>query len=91
MKSDAIAFGIAGVAFGLIAGWVIGSQQTTARVPAAAVQPVAPEATSASAPAVLDQAQVNALKSVAERDGSRGLEAAIPKTSARCSPGRCAR
>ena len=70
MKSDAIAFGIAGVAFGLIAGWVIGSQQTTARVPAAAVQPVAPEATSASAPAVLDQAQVNALKSVAERDGS---------------------
>ena len=27
MKSDAIAFGIAGVLFGLIAGWVIGSQQ----------------------------------------------------------------
>lgn len=70
MKSDAIAFGIAGVAFGLIAGWVIGSQQTTARAPAAAVQSAAPEATSASAPAVLDQAQVNALKSVAERDGS---------------------
>ena len=27
MKSDSIAFGIAGILFGLIAGWVIGSQQ----------------------------------------------------------------
>jgi hypothetical protein len=27
MKSDAIAFGIAGILFGLIAGWMMGSQQ----------------------------------------------------------------
>ena len=31
MKSDAIAFGIAGVVFGLIAGWIIGTQQAGAR------------------------------------------------------------
>lgn len=73
MKSDAIAYGIAGIAFGLIAGWIIGTQQSTTRVPAAAAvsAPAAPagEASQARA-AVLDETQVNALKSVAERDGS---------------------
>ena len=43
MKSDAIAFGIAGVLFGLIAGWIIGAQQAAVRPPrgraAAAQQP----------------------------------------------------
>ena len=33
MKSDAIAFGIAGVVFGLIAGWIIGSQQASIGTP----------------------------------------------------------
>lgn len=74
MKSDAIAFGVAGVVFGLIAGWIIGNQQ-------AAIRPSAPaptQATAASAPAasgstttraaVLDDAQVKALTSVAERE-----------------------
>jgi tetratricopeptide (TPR) repeat protein len=73
MKSDAIAFGIAGVLFGLIAGWIIGSQQASDRPPAAA--PAAPAAVASSAgatsrAAVLDETQVNALKSVAERDAS---------------------
>ena len=69
MKSDAIAFGIAGVLFGLIAGWVIGSQQGTARpVPAAPQQASnAPAPPAARAP-VLDETQVTALKSVAERE-----------------------
>ena len=44
MKSDSIAFGIAGVFFGLIAGWIIGSQQAGARPPA----PVAQAASSGS-------------------------------------------
>jgi len=74
MKTDAIAYGIAGVLFGLIAGWIIGSQQTTAR-PAA---PPAQQTTSAGGSgtgsstraAVLDESQVNALKSVAEREPS---------------------
>jgi tetratricopeptide (TPR) repeat protein len=72
MKSDAIAFGIAGVAFGLIAGWIIGSQQATvSRGPAqppAAASAAAPAA--APAAAALDEKKVNAYKSVAEREPS---------------------
>ena len=74
MKSDAIAFGIAGVLFGLIAGWVIGSQQAVARPPAAAaaVAPQAPASGAAgtSGATVLDQTQVTALKTVADREAS---------------------
>src|ERR1700694_5251107 len=75
MKSDAIAFGIAGVMFGLIAGWIIGSQQAGVRPPSAA--PAAQTASSAAASGagttratVLDENQVTALKSVAEREPS---------------------
>ena len=74
MKSDAVAFGIAGILFGLIAGWIIGSQQGAARPPAAA--PAAAGAsqgaagTGTSRAAVLDETQVNALKTVAEREAS---------------------
>lgn len=72
MKSDAVAFGIAGIVFGLIAGWVIGSQQ-------AAVRPGAPPPAAATSPApggaaptaaLLDEAKVNAFKSMAEREPS---------------------
>jgi tetratricopeptide (TPR) repeat protein len=76
MKSDAIAFGVAGVLFGLIAGWIIGSQQATvtsggqpASAPAAASAP-AGGATPQTRAAVLDETQVKALKSVAEREPS---------------------
>lgn len=69
MKSDAIAFGIAGILFGLIAGWIIGSQQ-------AGMRPAAPEPAAAAAPApsgappaaLLDDSKVNAFKSIAERE-----------------------
>jgi tetratricopeptide (TPR) repeat protein len=69
MKSDAIAFGVAGILFGLIAGWIIGSQQ-------AAVRPAVPEPTAAQAPApgagspatLLDEDRVNAFRSIAERE-----------------------
>src|SRR5262245_13482215 len=74
MKSDAIAFGIAGVLFGLLAGWIIGSQQATGRAPAApapqaANAPAAGGSTSTRA-AVLDETKVNALKTVAGREPS---------------------
>jgi tetratricopeptide (TPR) repeat protein len=74
MKSDAIAFGIAGVLFGLIAGWIIGSQQATGR-PAAGSAPQAANAPASGASAstraaVLDETKVNALKTVAEREAS---------------------
>jgi tetratricopeptide (TPR) repeat protein len=73
MKSDAIAFGIAGILFGLIAGWIIASQPGVARVPAAPAAARAPQGGGGSATtraAVLDQTQVNALKAVAERETS---------------------
>ena len=72
MKSDAVAFGIAGVLFGLIAGWIIGSQQAVGRPPAAAA-PAAQQTTASGASgttraAVLDETQVTALKTVAARE-----------------------
>jgi tetratricopeptide (TPR) repeat protein len=73
MKSESIAFALAGIAFGLIAGWIIGTQQATGRSPSAPVQASAPASSgSEAAPraAILDDTQVKALKSVAEREPS---------------------
>jgi tetratricopeptide (TPR) repeat protein len=74
MKSDAIAYGIAGVLFGLIAGWVIGSQQAklgpqVVTPPPAAAQAAAPDGTGTT-PALLDENKVTAFKAVAEREPS---------------------
>ena len=69
MKTDNIVFAIAGVVFGLIAGWVIGTQQATLRTPASAPpQASAPGGGEGSRAALLDQAQVDALTSVAGRE-----------------------
>ena len=73
MKSDAIAFGVAGMVFGLIAGWIIGSEQASFRQgpPAVPAQAAAPAANpSGTRAAGLDEARVSALKSVAERESS---------------------
>lgn len=74
MKPDAIATGIAGIVFGLIAGWIIGSQQAafgTASVsaPAAASAPASAPAGGSAAPAaaILDENKVKALATVAEQ------------------------
>ena len=73
MKAEAITFGVSGIAFGLIAGWIIGAGQAPSRAPAAAA-PAAAAAPSSDAggsrAALLDEAQVTALKSVAEREAS---------------------
>jgi tetratricopeptide (TPR) repeat protein len=72
MKSDAIAFGIAGVVFGLIAGWIIGSQQAGLReaVPAPATSAAAVPAPPATAPPppLLDETKVTAFKTMADRE-----------------------
>jgi tetratricopeptide (TPR) repeat protein len=74
MKTESIAFATAGVVFGLIAGWAIGTQQATTRAPAAApaAQASAPAAGAegGSRAALLDEAQVTALKSVAGREAT---------------------
>lgn len=73
MRADAIVFGIAGVLFGLIVGWVLGSQQAGGSLrPAAPVAQAAPAAAPANAPppAPLDQERVKALESVAAQNAS---------------------
>lgn len=72
MRADAIVFAVSGVLFGLIVGWIVGSQQ------AGAVRAGAPVAQVAAAPAaapaggggspVLDENQVKALQNVARQD-----------------------
>jgi cytochrome c-type biogenesis protein CcmH/NrfG len=70
MKSDSVAFGVAGIAFGLIAGWIIGTEQARPAAPAAAQAAAAPAnaASSGTRAAIVDDAKVNALKSVAEKE-----------------------
>ena len=74
MRADAIVFGIAGSLFGLIIGWVLGTQNAagTARLAAPVAQAAAPAAPGAPAaaqpPAPLDPARVQALQTVAEKD-----------------------
>ena len=71
MKSDSVAFGVAGIAFGLIAGWIIGTEQAKpAQPPAAPAAAAAPASTAAPSTraAVVDEQKVTALKSVAEKD-----------------------
>ncbi len=71
MKSESIAFAIAGVLFGLIAGWIIGTQQAASSTSAARDQATAREAP-AQEPArqqpILDEAKVTAYKSAAQQN-----------------------
>jgi tetratricopeptide (TPR) repeat protein len=60
-------FGVAGIFFGLLVGWIIGSQQaTTAPAPAAA--PAATAAAPAQTAPALDEARASALRATAERN-----------------------
>lgn len=72
MRADAIVFGIAGSLFGLIIGWVLGTQNATgtARVaaPVAQAAPATAGAPAAQPPPPLDPARVQALQTVAEKD-----------------------
>ena len=78
MKLESVVYAVSGVLFGLIVGWIIGSQQAqlsprTRQEPSqveAAPQSAAPAAPEAPtpAPAVLDETKVRALQSVVERD-----------------------
>jgi tetratricopeptide (TPR) repeat protein len=72
MKSDAIAYAVAGLLFGLIAGWIIGSQQAVQR---ASRQPPAADIAEGGAggPAALDEAKVSAYRSAAEREPTNAL------------------
>ena len=75
MKLESVIYAIAGVFFGLIEGWIIGTQQA-AMAPRPPAMPMAESAPAPSsdpapgtpAPAILDEAKVQALRNVADRD-----------------------
>jgi tetratricopeptide (TPR) repeat protein len=75
VRKDSVVFGIAGIFFGILVGWIIGSQQA-----APAPQPAAAAATANAAPAqtapALDESRAATLRSAAERD-PRDAEARI--------------
>src|SRR5438105_3880175 len=57
MRSDSIVFAIAGICFGVILGWIIGTQQAARRNPSQVqLQQSAPEAQAQPAQAAGDQA-----------------------------------
>jgi cytochrome c-type biogenesis protein CcmH/NrfG len=71
VSKDSILFGVAGVFFGVLVGWIIGSQQAVdtrssaaAAAPAAAEQPAARQQTAAP----LDERRAASLKETADRD-----------------------
>jgi tetratricopeptide (TPR) repeat protein len=72
MSRDALMLGVAGVFFGILVGWIIGSQQSAGRVPpppqtASAAAPAAGAAAQAQV-APLDESRVAALKERAARN-----------------------
>jgi cytochrome c-type biogenesis protein CcmH/NrfG len=65
MRADAIVFGIAGALFGVIVGWVLGSQQTAREARGAAPAGQAAPAQQPAAAVPLDPARVKALEEAA--------------------------
>jgi tetratricopeptide (TPR) repeat protein len=76
MKSEAIVFGVAGILFGLIAGWIIGSQGTVRQPALPAQTAAAPAAAASTPPPALDETKVNAFKTIADRD-PKNVEARV--------------
>jgi len=75
MKPESIVLAIAGAFFGLIVGWIIGTQQGAPRMPQGAAAPqaaVAPQqaATPAVAAPALDEGRVQALRAAADANPS---------------------
>ncbi|MGQ0735346.1 MAG: tetratricopeptide repeat protein [Acidobacteriota bacterium] len=70
MKPESIVFAIAGCLFGLIAGWILGSQQAggTARADAVTASAAGPASTAPAQAPPLDETRVKALRTAAEQD-----------------------
>jgi tetratricopeptide (TPR) repeat protein len=70
VSRESIVFGTAGVFFGILVGWIIGSQQGGApRTPAAPPQAAEPQTSqNRPAPARVDEARASTLKQAADRD-----------------------
>jgi cytochrome c-type biogenesis protein CcmH/NrfG len=70
MRKDSVVFGVAGIFFGLLVGWIIGSQQATSVATAPAAAPQAQAAPAAQTPPPFDESAAAALKVTAERNPS---------------------
>ena len=71
MRADAIVFGIAGTLFGLIIGWVLGSQQAgppRVAAPMAQTAPPSQQPPASPPPVALDAERVKALETVAAQN-----------------------
>jgi cytochrome c-type biogenesis protein CcmH/NrfG len=68
MRSDSIAFAIAGMCFGIILGWVVGTQQAAKRQPAATQAASEPAAGTPRQPPALDEAKVQSLMTIVKSD-----------------------
>jgi tetratricopeptide (TPR) repeat protein len=70
VSRDSLIFGVAGTFFGLLVGWIIGSQQGTAARQAAAPAPQqqTSSATSGQTARPFDESRANALKQAADSD-----------------------
>lgn len=62
MRRDSLAFAISGTAFGLLVGWIIGTQYASPQPVSAPVVAAAPAAPATPAPPPLDEARVRALE-----------------------------
>jgi tetratricopeptide (TPR) repeat protein len=67
MKAESIVFAVAGMCFGVILGWVLGSQQAARTVPAAAPAAAA-QSGNTQQRAALDEARVQSLTALLEND-----------------------
>jgi tetratricopeptide (TPR) repeat protein len=65
MKSESIVFAVAGMCFGVILGWVIGTQQAGSRAPVAPAPATQPQAQQAP---TLDEGRVQALRTIIDSD-----------------------
>src|SRR3954468_440174 len=71
MRKESVVFGVAGIFFGLIVGWIIGSQQPgrgAAAAPVAAAPAQAGATAQQTAPPSFDESRAAALKTTAERN-----------------------
>jgi len=68
---ESVIFGVAGVFFGVLVGWLIGSQQVPSTAPVVPpAQNTAAVAPTGQAPPALDEARVAALRSAADEDAT---------------------
>jgi tetratricopeptide (TPR) repeat protein len=75
MKLESLAFALAGIFLGLVAGWVIGSQQVQPRAAVAPQQastpaPAGAQTQTPAPPPPLDEAEVARYKALADRDAA---------------------